>query len=78
LVWITPAALKFVLLDRLFGEGGCLFGGLPLSFWKGYPLTNDFPAHLVIFHLCVPYGLESLAVTSVKNSMNMPKLEVGS
>ncbi len=41
LVWVTPAALKFVLLDGILSEGRRLLYCLPLFLRKRHPLTND-------------------------------------
>ena len=57
LVRVTLAWLKFVLFDRLLCKVYSLLSRLPLVLRKRHPLTNDFPARLVIFHLKTFDGL---------------------
>ena len=50
-VWITPAAMERVLLDRLFSECRNLFLGLSLILRKGHPFANDFSTCFVVVHV---------------------------
>ena len=55
-VRLAAAALKLVLLDGPFGEGRGLICRLSLVLRKRHPLANDFPARLVVFHVCGSLG----------------------
>src|SRR6516165_3578826 len=58
-VRLAAAALKLVLLDGPFGEGRGLICRLSLVLRKRHPLANDFPARLVVFHVCGSLGCNS-------------------